>query len=166
MIYDAIEAVYTVVLANFATDMAALVAAKSVADVNAKINVVKRQPAETYVDRGLALPAVGVYGLRIATQAKNQGARDNVSTVVLDYYAEGADPVVLAKQVELAAEALLVSVDKVTPSGGGVFGAAELVGSVTIELTESYVEAKPDATDRRYWRRALISFPVHDRDTV
>lgn len=171
MVFDAIEAAYTIVLANFATDMATLATAKAVT-CETQANIIKRQSAEIYVYLRAALPAIGIWALRVATQAKGQNGRDNETTLVLDYYATGYDPRVVAVQVELAAEALMISVDKLTPGSGGVFGAGELPGAVRIELSDGYVETAQDAdkqpnSDRRlYSRRAQITFPVYDRDTV
>lgn len=172
MVFDAIEAAYTVVLANFSPYLAALAAAKGVV-CDTTANVVKRQSAELYMALGLPLPGIGIWADRVATQAKNQGARDNETTLVLDYYCEGTGDssvaVTIAKQAELAAESLLLSVDKMTPGTGGVFGNAELLGSVRIEFTDAFTEGKAGADGkpvRTYKRRVQLTFPVYDRDAV
>ena len=161
MIYDAVEQAYAVVSANFATDFAALVAAKGVTGTQPVQTIVKRQTAELYVSLNAVLPAIGVYGLEARTQAKLQTVRDNECVLVFDYYAEGTDPVAVAKQVELAAEALLMSVDRISSAASGLFGAGELLGAVRVVLTEGFVEA----TQGTYARRAQVTFTAQDRDT-
>lgn len=160
MIYDAVEQAYAVVNSNFAADMAALVAAKGVAGLTTTATAIKRQDAETYVDIGAALPAIGVTGRRAHTQAKDQSKRDSVSEIVYDYYAVGSDPSKVAKQAELAAEALLKSVDRLWASGSGVFGAGEVPGSISIDFDPGYLEVQQP----NYGARARVSFPVTDRD--
>lgn len=170
MIYDAIEAVYTTVNANFNTDLAALVSAKGLSGLTTSATLFKRQRAETFVELGAAangqLPAIGIYGTAVTTEAKWQGKRDPECTVVLDYYARGTDPVKLAQQTELAAEALLLSIDKVYPTAAG--GAGEGFGSINIELTDAYMETdKPDSqTAKNYGHRAIVTFIVVDRDVI
>lgn len=161
MIFDAVETAYTVVLANFATDMAALIAAKGVTGVVSAATVVKRQNAETYLALGTAPPAIGIWARGTTTQAKvGTGWRDNASIVVLDYYCTDSNPVDAAKQAELAAEALLKSIDKMPGAGNVVFGAGELRGSVTVEMSDGYLK---DAGEIWY-RRAQVTFPLTDRD--
>jgi len=161
VIYDAIEQVYAVANANFATDFAALATAKGVVGLNTNAAIEKRQSAETMVRLGAALPCLGIVGLRARSQAKDQGKRDTESVIAFDYYAEHADPVLVAKQAELAAEALLRTVDRLWASGASVFGAGELPLSVVIDFTEGYLETRSPPV---YWRSATVTFPVHDRD--
>lgn len=158
MIYDAIEGAYTVVLTNFATDLAALATAKGVT-ITTTASIVKRQKAETFGTYQIALPAVGVYGKKVVTQGKSNGYRDNLSTVVFDYYAVGPDPVILAKQAELAAEALLKSIDRL--NGADPYGAGVLPGSITVEFNDGFEEVQIP----NYARRAIVTCPVWDQDT-
>jgi hypothetical protein len=160
MIYDQVEVIAQVVDANYAADMAALVAAKSLTGITTTATVIKRQSAETFRRLGAPLPAIGVVHLRAATQAKDQQKRDTLGTVVLDYVALGADASKVAKQAELAAEALMRSVDRLAMAGGGLYGAAELAGAALITMTEGFTEAE----DAQYWRRAQVQFTCHDRD--
>jgi hypothetical protein len=161
MIYDAIEQAYLVVNSNFATDMAALVALKSESGLTTTATIEKRQRAERFIALQAAGPTIGIWGRGVVTQAKvGTGWRDNVSSVVLDYYCTGTDPVKVAKQAELAAEALLKSIDRMSDQAQGVYGAGELRGSVTVDLSDGYLEVKADT----YYRRAQITFPLTDRD--
>ena len=164
MIYDAIEAVATIVTANFFTDMAALISAKGLTGLTTTAAIEKRQRAELYVALGAALPAIGIYGLMATTQAKWQGKRDASCTLGLDYYATGTDPIKLAQQTELAAEALLRSIDRIWPTAAG--GAGEGFNSVSVELSAAYMETdKPEGqTVTNYGHRAMLTFTVVDRD--
>lgn len=159
MIYDAIEAAYTVVNANFATDYAALAATKGVAIVT-PVGIIKRQKADIFVPLGATLPAIGIYGVSGTTQVKDQGKRDTICALAFDFYDRGTDPVALAKQAELAAEALLQSIDRMWPTAAG--GAGEGDGSITITLADGYDET----AELKYERRATITFPLVDRDAV
>ncbi|HWP38945.1 MAG TPA: hypothetical protein VNL18_15470 [Gemmatimonadales bacterium] len=160
MIYDAVEQAYTVAAANFTADLNALAAAKGVTAPPAA-TLIKRQRAETYIALGAALPALGIYLLRVATQAKSQGKRDSVVSLVFDYYLEGTDPTLLAKQAELAAEAVLRTVDRLADAGSGIYGAGEGSGSVTIELSDGY----DPADENKFFHRAQVTVPVWDEDT-
>lgn len=161
MIYDAVEKAYAVVAANFAADMAALVAAKGETVDATTATLEKRQRAEKYIELGAAKPTIGIWSRGALTQAKvGTGWRDNVTSIVLDYYCSGTNPSVVAKQAELAAEALLQSVDRLPNSGAGVYGSGELRGSVTVELTDGYL--KDGAA--KWYRRAQVTFPLTDRD--
>jgi len=163
MIFDAIEQLYTIAAANFSADLATLAAAKSVTVVTT-CNFVKRQDADLFVSLQLALPACGIYAdpaRDTRTQAKDQTKRDNDVALVLDYYATDTDPVKLGKQVELAAEALLQSIDRVAVAGlGGIYGAGETPGSIAVLLDQ--IEPR-DSTN--YGRRARVRFLLNDRDT-
>lgn len=161
MIFDAVERAYDVVNANFAADFAALATAKGVTGLALTATIEKRQTAERFIALQAPGPTIGVWGRGTVTQAKvGTGWRDNVSSVVLDYYCTGTDPVLVAKQAELAAEALLRAIDRLPGSGDLVFGAGELRGSVTVELTDGYLKTRDDL----YYRRAQITFPLTDRD--
>lgn len=161
MIFDQVEQLYTVVNTNFATDLGALATAKGVT-INTGATFVKRQNADVFFALGVTLPACGIYVTRASTKAKQQGIRDTTGTAVFDYYAEDADPVKVAKQAELAAEALLMSVDRMATAGAGVFGAAELEDSITVEMSDGFEKR---ASEGRYWRRAVVRFAIYDRDT-
>lgn len=162
MIYDAAEKAYEVATTNFTADFIALIAAKGLGGLGltTAATLIKRQDAETFIGLNAALPAIGVIGRRAHTQAKDQSKRDNVSEIVYDYFAVGPEPSTIAKQAELAAEALLRSIDRLWASGSGVFGAGELPGSISIDFDPGYVEVQQP----NYGARARVSFPVTDRD--
>jgi len=160
MIFDAVEAMTTVLTANFSADFTALAAAKSVADLPSPPTFVKRQKAEMFATLGVTLPAIGIYVLRSVTMAKWQAVRDPRCTGVFDWYARLADPELLAKQTELAAEAMLRTVDRLS-SSGSIYGAGELPDSITIEVTDGYDKS----IEPSYDRRATVTFSVYDRDS-
>jgi len=117
---------------------------------------------------GVTLPACGIYIVRAMMAGKDQGRRHTTGSAVLDYYAEdavgdAASPYRLAKQAELAAEALLQSVDRLSTQANalGVYGAAVLDDSITVEMSDGYEKT----VGAGYWRRAIVRFPVYDEDT-
>jgi len=163
VIYDAIEKAYEIVNANFATDMAAVIASKSEAGLTATAAIEKRQDIKKSIALGAAKPTISIWGRGADTQAKvGTGWRDNVSSVIMDYFCNGTDAVKVAKQAELAGEALMRCVDKMPNSGGSgvVFGAAEMVGSARVDLSDGY---EKDSTGNWY-RTARVTFPLTDRD--
>ena len=162
MLHDTVERVWVVVNTNFAADMAAVITAKGLgaAGLTATATIIKRQTAEIFAAKQATVPTIGVYGIRAVTQAKDQGKRDSQNTVGIDYYATGMDASKLQKQVEVAAEALLRSVDRIAGSGGGVFGAAVQDGSITVDLLDGYTEGAAPA----YIGVATVTFPVDDRE--
>lgn len=163
MIYDAIEKASAIVTANFGTDMAAVIADKGEVGLDATVTIEKRQRAETFIALGAAKPTIGISGRANVAQAKvGSGWRDTTSVIVLDYFCNGTDPVKVSKQAELAAEALYRCIDKMPNSGGSgvVFGAGEIAGSITTEMSDDY---QKDGSDKWY-RRAKVTFPLTDRD--
>jgi len=164
VIYDAVEKAYEIILANYATDMTAVIASKAgLTGISNAATIEKRQDVRKSIKLGAAKPTISVQGRRADTQAKvGSGWRDSVSSIVLDYFCNGADPVKVAIQAELAGEALMRCVDKMPNSGGAgtVFGAAEMVGSALVELSDGY---EKDGAGKWY-RTARVTFPITDRD--
>lgn len=160
MIYDVVEQAYDIANVNFVADHTALLGAKSIAPWAGTLTIIKRQRAETSREFGTTPPTLGVCGVRASTQAKDQGKRDTRSAVVYDLFARGTDPGLLAAQVELGAEALLRSIDRLAGSGRGVFGAGELPNSVSVEMSDGYDQD----VGLQWWHRAEVTFPCHDRD--
>ena len=169
MFYDVVVAAAADLTANFTADLAALIAAKGgiAAGASSAVTVYPHRSAEIFVPLanaqvgGAPLPGVGIFCLRTRTQAKSQGARDNVVTCVFDYFARGADPAVLTAQVELAAEALLRAIDRLSvPGGDQLWGAGEEAQSVDVAIQGT---AQAEGSDF-YEDRVLVSFPVEHRD--
>jgi hypothetical protein len=165
VLYDAIEQVYSIVNANFAADFAALLTQKGLGGLGlvTSADIVKRQTAEVFVAKRKTLPSIGIYGVRAVTRAKDQGKRDSRNTIAMDYFASGpeSDGAKLQKQVELAAETLLKSVDRIVGGvGGGVFGAAVQDEDITVDLQDAYVEGETPT----YLGVATVTFSVDDRD--
>ncbi len=177
-IYDAVERTLEVVKANFDADMVALVAAKVTANrlsqeqadaMDQNATVYERLAAEEFAahpdEEGPdqeKLPGIGVYPGGMTTQAKWQGRRDARAVVVLDYYAMGSDPVVLGKQTEFAAEALLRSIDRIPEAApAGELGAAELKDEIAVLIIGSSRERGMDY----YQDRATLTFPILEQDS-
>lgn len=159
MFYDAIERSYTVIDANFATDMAAIVTAKSETVVATTATVYKRR-----IGSGLAeddTTAIAIYAITSTTDSKRQGRRDGRINMVWEYWCYGTDPDVVSITVELAIEALLMSIDKLI-GGDSVMGAGEREGSVIVDPSNL---AKLDGSDL-YEDFCRIRFPIVDRDEV
>lgn len=161
MIFDAVEAVYTVLNGNVATIFAALATAKSITNLSTPPTMVKRQDAELAIQNGLATPFIGIYAKAAKTQAKNQSRRPNVITVVADAYMRGSDPVLLAQQMDLMPEAILGCIDLLPGTSGGIYGGGEVPGSVDVQITMGY---QLSAGGVQYDRRAVVTFPVHQLD--
>lgn len=160
VLYDQVETAYTVLNANFAADYAALLTAKGVTGPGT-VKIVKRQSVVTALRYGVLAPLMGVVSLAAQTQAKDQGKRDTRGLVAYDLYISGSDPALVAKQVEIGAEACMRSVDRLAASGLGVFGAGELPQSVDVTLND---DADEEVQDGKYGRRATVSFSMWDRD--
>lgn len=159
MIYDLVERAYTVLAANFATDYTALLTEKTVSSPGT-VKIVKRQKVETALRYGVLPPLMGVISIAAQATAKMQTRRDTQGLVAYDFYLTGTDPAVVAKQVEIAAEAALKSVDRLA-GAGGVFGAGEIPLSVQITLSDDEDE---EVQEGKYGRRATVSFSMWDRD--
>ena len=172
MIYDAVEQVYTALAANFTNDLALLAAAKG-ASITTTVDLIKRQSADIFLGlgKGKSAPACGIYGSDATTQRRDQGLtagskRDSIVSITCDYYCEGNDPDVIAKQGELAAEAILLSMDRLPSYPGGIYAVAEQNESVQVNVTEGYEEAKADEGGRTYQRRVTVQFPTYVRDSA
>lgn len=160
MLFDCVERAYTVTAANFATDLTALLTAKSVAALSGTLVIAKRSSAESHKKWNGDPPYLDIRGLRAATVANDQGKRDSICELEWDFYLEGSNPSLIAKQAELAAEAVLQTIDVLAESGDGLVGAGEEWRSITVEMSDGNMEAKEDL----YWHRAVVRAPVFDRD--
>lgn len=163
MVYDSVEKVAALLTANFDTDLGALCVAKSVTTPAAAV-IVKRMDANLHIAVNGVLPAVCIYGRAATTQAKQAGKRDNRTVVSVDYFdrASVANLPTLLAQVELAAEAVLKTVDRcVGDSTTGIWGGGLGDGSVTVELSD-----REDAPEGEFQRLATVTFAVNDRDEV
>ena len=159
--YDVIENIEPVLTANFATDMAAIVAAKGAQVISTNATVYKREMGPLFAGRGQPLPGIGLWLRTTQTQARRQTKRDNLHVLVYDYFARGNDAVKLQAQLELAAEAILMTVDRTYQAGGGVYGSGETDKSVTVQFVP-IVQAKGRGS---YEGRVLVVAPVNEEDT-
>lgn len=163
MILDAVNIACAQVTAQFEAKMAALIAAKGVVGADPAVTVYPRRAAEIFAPlEDATLPGIGIYCVKVRTQAKVQGARDSTPSLVFDYFARGPDAEALALQCELAAEALLQVIDGLAiPGGDGLWEAGALEGSVDVAIQgSSHIEGQDVYEDR-----VLVTCPVEFRDT-
>lgn len=120
--YDAIERCVAVLAANFATDLAALAAAKSVTLFSTTATLYPRLGARGFETQ--TLPGIGVHARSLTTTLpRNQALRDSNTTVIVEYLARTptgatvADAATLGKQGELAAQAILRAADRMAGAG-------------------------------------------------
>jgi len=172
VIYDAIEAVAPVLIANYPADLAAIAAAKipavpvlpTAGGIDATINLYKYLDAESFatVEQNL-LPGLGLDWENVLTQARRADRRDHFHYLVADYFARGTDATILGKQIALAAEALLHRIDQIASSvsaASGVYGAGEADLSIRIEQYPMGGFGQDT-----YEGRFRIHFPVQEEDT-
>jgi len=169
VIYDAIEAVGPVLVANYAAELGALAAVKGIAvlptvgGIDATINLYSGASAEDFAPiEQNALPGLGLDWDQALTHAKrNAGIRDHVHTLVADYFARGTDALVLKRQMRLAAEELLHRIDQIAATAGsGVYGSGE--GDFSIRIEQFPLGSFGQDT---YEGRFRIHFPVQEEDT-
>lgn len=161
MIYDAVENVTADLVANFAADFAAVVAAKGIGGLglDGSIVVYDRQPSTIFaaiagVPGGAArLPGVGVYFVHGTTQAKVTARRPGSLWIMRDYFARGTDPAKIVKQAEIAVEALLKHIDRCFALAP-IVGTGEAENSVTIDMLDV-----KQAGEDSYEQQVLISAP-------
>lgn len=167
VIYDAVEQVAPILVANFTADLTTLATAKGIAvlptagGIDATVTLYKWADAESFVpvEQNL-LPGLGVNWETIATQARRQDKRDSTHYLVADYFARGADSTVLGRQLALVAETLLHRIDQIWNTASGfVYGAGEPEGSIRLEQFPlgSYGQDT-------YEGRLRIHFPVNEED--
>lgn len=160
MIYEVVERAVEVFAANFATDMQALATAHDL-PVDTDVTVYPRREAGEFAAHEV-LPGLGVWSPGARTQAHGgQSIRKSRVTVVADYYARHADVDLLTAQVELAAEAILRSVDRM-PDASGVRGAGEENETVRIEITG----AARMAGAKTYEERVVVTFTMDEQDVL
>lgn len=158
MFLEASARALAILQGNFATDLAALATAKSVAGIDATIHFYDEQPAAVFATRDL--PGLGVYGVGASTNSRRQDQRDSVVTVSVEYYCRGTDATVIGKQTKLAVEAILRSIDRMA-GGGGVVLAGDPDNSVQAEVFGLAVA--PGQTS--YEDGCRVRFPVMVEDT-
>jgi hypothetical protein len=165
MLYDVVDLVASVLDANFDADLTALCTAKGVATPTGIVGgtVRKREGLLAWATSPANLPGLGVTSQGAQTGAKNQAKRDSTVTVQAAYYSTGQDAALLGAHVELAAEAIMLSVDRMAGSGSGlVWGVAEGRDSVRIETMGTAF-----TRDANWFEDGVVvEFPANDRDVV
>lgn len=164
MLFDALERVYTVVNANFNTDLNTLAVAKGVMAFTA--TVIKRQTAAMTIAKAATKPTIGIYSISAQTQMADGGLggkRDSLCIVAADLVITGPDAGLVQKQIELGAEVLVKAMTDRVPQGTTTTFAGGLARqSVTVDISDGYTDAQaPD-----YIGVATVTVPVWDRDNT
>lgn len=135
MFLEAADRTVAVLTANFAADHAALATAKGVAGVDSTVTIHDRLPMAVVASiEGNTFPAIGVYTAGGSAHSRRQDERMGTVVVVVEYYARSETlPLTLGKQVELAVEAILRTVDRMAGAGGVVL-AGDPDNSVVVEV--------------------------------
>ncbi len=164
MLFDAIERAYTVVNANYNTDVNTLLTAKGVTVFTAQ--VLKRETAEIMKAKNQTLPAVGIYAIDAETQMADGGLggkRDSLVQVGADLVIVGTDPVLIQEQVELGCEVLVKELCERVPNGTTTTFAGGLQrGSVKVSMLDGYT----DEQGVNYMAVGTVRVPIWDRDNT
>lgn len=160
MLYDPVEKVYAALTTHFASDMGTLVAAKGLTGITTTAVIIKRQTAEVIIAKRAVQPTIGIIPTVFRTQAKSQQKRDTRVWIETVYVATGPDPAAIGKQVELALESILRSVDRLADQAAGVFGAAVEDDSIDGDLSDYYAEGQAP----NYYQIGTLRFPVDDME--
>lgn len=165
MIFDAVVRAHAVLNTNFAADLVALISAKGVAGAVSATTVLLRRGSDSFAeDATPATARLGVYWSGDAqTQARRQDERHSTVWVEAEYYARGSDPDVLSQQTELAAEAVVHSIDRMNEGlqGSRILDAGGPEGSVSIRGPRL---ANIKAGEKSYEDQVIVRFPVMDED--
>lgn len=159
------ERVAAILTANFDTDVGLLCTAKSVT-APATVTILKRMDINLHIAANGAdrLPALCVYANTATTQAEMAGRRHTHATINIDYMDRFSVTVLETglKQAELAAEAILLSVDRLgLDNATGVWEAGGGLDSVVVTFND-----REDAPEGEYQRLVTVSVPVTDQDEV
>ena len=164
MFYDVSEGLATLATANFTTDFDALIALKSLGGlgVNTAVTVYVRQPAVVFGGQEKPLPGLGCYSRNARTQVKSQQERASTMEAHYEYLCRGADPVAIRAQAELAAEVLLLLVDRFPTIAGGIEGGGQEPLSVVVDIDGS----GPAEGLEFYEEWVHVVAPIWDTDAV
>lgn len=159
------ERVGAILTTNFDTDVGLLCTAKSVTPP-ATVTILKRMDMNLHIAANGAdrLPALCIYANTMTTQAKMAQRRHTHATINIDYMDRFAIASLETglKQAELAAEAILLSVDRLgLDNTTGVWEAGGAVDSVVLTFSD-----REDAPAGEYQRLVTVSVPVTDQDEV
>lgn len=162
--YDVSEKLATLATANFTTDFNALITTKGLGalGLDTSVSVYLRQPAVVFAGQEKTLPGLGCYTRNARTQAKSQQERANSMEGHYEYLCRGADPVKIRAQAELAAEVLLLLVDRVAGSGSGLEDAGGEPLSVVVDIDGS----GPAEGLEFYEEWVHVVFPVWETDII
>lgn len=164
MIHVPVDQAAATLDAHFEADLAALLATHSIVGADPSLTVYPRRSAELFTAlKNHRLPGCGVYALHVRTQARVQGIRDNRLRITFDYFARGADPEVLTAQCELAAEALLQTIDRLAgfDPNDQFIGAGEEELGITVDL----LGAAQAEGSKLFEDRLLVTCPSTYRST-
>lgn len=161
MIHGAVEFAASVLDTNFVSDMQTL--AGNNLDINTKLEgIEKRRPAEVFLSLGKSLPRIGIWPESCTTQAKSTKLRMSIVRLVADYVVQDSEDLKAAETAELAAEAIMLSVDRMAESA-----TYDVVGSAMQEGSANIVLALASAVSGRVPQyRVMVRFDVDVWDEI
>jgi hypothetical protein len=162
--YDVSEGLGTLAQTNFTADFDALVALKGLGalGVTTAVTVYPRQPAVVFGGQEKALPGLGCYSRNARTQAKSQQERASSMEAHYEYLCRGPDAATIRAQAELAAEVLLMLVDRFATAAGGIEGGGQEPSSVLVDIDGS----GPAEGLEFYEEWVHVVSPIWDTDVV
>jgi len=162
--YDVSEGLGTLAAAYFTTDFDALIAAKGVGGLGlvTAVTIYPRQPAVVFGGQEHALPGLGCYAREARTQAKSQQERDSRMEAHYEYLCRGPIAATVRAQAELAAEVILMLVDRFASIAGGIEGGGQEPGSVVVDIDGS----GPAEGLEFYENWVHVVSPIWDTDAV
>lgn len=137
--YDVSEGLGGLATTYFTADFVALITQKGLSGLglNTAVTVYARQTAAEFGGSEKTLPGLGCYARSARTQAKSQQERFSTMEAHYEYLCRGTDPEKTRAQAELAAEVMLMLVDRFRTIAGGVEGGGEERGSVLVDIDGS-----------------------------
>ncbi len=160
MIHGAVEFAAGVFDTYFVSDMQTLAAGDMNIDTRLA-GIEKRRPAEMFLALGKPLPRMGIWPESCVTQARSEKRRRSIVRLVADYMVENADDQKAAETAEWAAEAIMLSIDRMAESA-----TYDVVGSAMQEGSASIVLALASSVSTRAPQyRVMVRFDVDVWDT-
>lgn len=162
--YDVAEGLGTLASTYFTADFDALIAAKGAGalGVTTAVTVYPRQPAVVFGGQERALPGLGCYARAARTQAKSQQERSSSMEAHYEYLCRGPVAETVRAQAELAAEVILLLVDRFPTIAGGVEGGGQEPSSVLVDIDGS----GPAEGLEFYENWVHVVSPIWDTDVV
>jgi len=162
--YDATEGLKALAALHYTADLIALIAGKGLGalGIDTGINIYPREDARRFATQERALPGLGCYTRAARTQAKSQQERHNSMEAHYELLVRYPDAVTARTHAELAAESLLLLIDRFREAGLGVEGGGEEAQSVLVDIDG----AGPADGLEFYEEWVHVVAPIWDTDVV